>query len=154
MAQESSRHLEVVSMLEKNELEIARLYDIFAGRFPEHGEFWKARAADERAHAGVIGKILGRVRDGGLDLKNREFKAVEIKYCLKKVKNQVDFCESNEVSLISAFQRAAETERDMLERHLFETVTDDPPELVECLTKLRLDTETHAEAFREMLKKL
>jgi rubrerythrin len=154
MPDASKETIQALQMLEQNEREVASLYGHFAKKFPELSEFWKARMQDELRHAGFIKAVFDKAVSGNACGGGRTFPVVEIKYCLKKVKNFVDHAERQEMSLNAAFTRALETERDMLERHLFDLRDGDDPEIMDLLTKLKADTEYHMGEFRKALEKI
>ena len=51
---------EQIALLIKHELAIRQLYNVYAEKFPEYGDFWRQLASEEAAHAGWLKGIADK----------------------------------------------------------------------------------------------
>ncbi|MFA6035110.1 MAG: hypothetical protein WC889_19590 [Myxococcota bacterium] len=142
----------VINMLEQSELEVARMYEMFAKWFPEQVNFWMARAREERDHAGIIRTFGRKLQTDGCDMGGHEFKVVEIRHWLKKIQNYMRNFDGQDHNLGVAYSLAVEMEQGLLEHHLFGVDACGSAELRAMLDKLQADTVTHLEIFEKQLQ--
>jgi rubrerythrin len=143
---------DAINMLEQSELEAARLYDMFSRWFPELASFWVARAREEREHAGIIHSFGKNLQSNTCDLGGHEFKIVEIKHWLKKIRNNLDYMKKldhYDHDLSAAYSLAVELEEGLLEHHLFGVDSCGSDDLKSMLKRLRADTAVHLEMFKK-----
>lgn len=136
-------------LLAENEELISRLYEAYAGRFPEHGGFWSALAGEEREHAAWLRDLGGKVTQGALYVDEDRFKREPIRLFRDYVQGELDAARGDEeIALSHALSVALSTEQALLERRFFEVFEADSAEMRHVLRELARATDEHVGRVR------
>ena len=142
---------EKVELLAQNEEKISKLYETYAGNFPEYEEFWSDLAKEEVGHAAWIRKLNS---NSALSFNEERFKSKPVEISLNYLDEKIQEAKSQSIDLAGALTVAIELETNMIERDFFSVFDGDPDELKEIFEMLKTATQGHAEKVRSLwLKK-
>ncbi len=141
---------EAIEYLARNEEAIARLYQAYADKFPDHQQFWLSLATDENNHAAQIRELLSQTN---VRLKPDRFNIVTIQNQIKHVEDEIKKISRPEIKLIYALSFALNLELSLLEQKYFDVFDTDSIELKKVLSGLAEETKRHISIVREMWSK-
>ena len=137
----------LLNMLAEVELTVSRLYEKYAGIFPEHKEFWQGMAAEEQKHASLI-KILSaqNVNEDRLQLEL-------VQSTLAYIKDQLAMASKQAVSLPDALSTASNIENSLIEKAFYAAFNADTEEIKRVLREIVNETNQHRSKVQELLTK-
>ena len=141
----------IIALMAENEESVARLYEAYAGRFPEHAGFWSGLAAEERDHARWLRELGSRVEEGTLFVNEDRFRREPIRVFREYLEGELR--RQGPVPLARALSVALSTEQALIERRFFEVFETDSAELKHVLHDLASATEEHVRKVRDLWAK-
>jgi len=147
------QNITALKMLWEHEKELAKLYYVFSERYEEFRGFWKARGDEVRAFADSIQWLIDKISAGLLILNDNQFKIIEIKYSLKKLKGQVAYCAKYEMPPSFAFSFANEAIMNMAVKHILEANVTGTDEFKNWVDNLQKKAQSHVDSFKAEFKK-
>ncbi len=141
--------LEAAELLEKHEIGLAHLYEVYAQKIPEHEAFWRALSTEERTHAFLVRNFRGLMDKKGIKSVARPFRRQEVEAAIKSLGDYLDYARREEISAGEALSTALELEARAIESMIFEVYEDDGEDLKRMLSTLSDDTRRHADTIRE-----
>ncbi len=148
------KQLEVARMLEQHELGLSQLYGACADQLPEHEDFWRRIAEEERAHASVVKTFRLLIEDEALGYDPRPFKLKAIESAIQKLDEHLDHARRNELRMIDALETAMAVEFGLLEKNIFRPRDGDHQELKKMLATLHDDTREHYGRIKKVYDQL
>ncbi len=140
-----------LDMLREHEKAIGRLYEAYARRFPQDGEFWLILAQEEQQHAGWIELLQTKVEDDPSAMIVNRFPAAAINYSLHYLSRLTEDAQQPSLTPINALSAALDIEQALLENKYFEVFTSDSAAIQRLLHLLTQATRAHLEKVRSAL---
>jgi rubrerythrin len=140
--------LETIGLMAAHEEAIAQLYLACAQSFPHLADVFNGLAETEREHARSITSFAAKVRAGSARLQPDRLHPHEILTSLDHVNDLRSRIAQGAASLEDALAECTEVEETLLEKHCFDIIESDAPDLKELLQKLSDDTAEHREELR------
>lgn len=146
--------LNVVDLMVENELEMEKLYRIFAEKFLEHQNFWSMIADDEHNHAEWIAAAKNCLNQGTLPIPTKLIYPYIIQNAIKLVKEQQKVFQSKDKTLAEALAFSNNMEDFMLENSFFEIFDCDVPEVKQYHDDIVGETQKHHRMIEENQRKI
>ena len=137
-----------IELLAENEESIGRLYQVYAGRFPEYAEFWTSLAEEETRHPNWIHELVGKAHEGSTYVVTGRFKEQAIETFLGYLEREI--AKATTIPLIESLSTALYIEKSLIERKYFEVFDSDSAELTHLLEELRSATEQHIQKIEKL----
>lgn len=137
---------------EKNELQISKLYSLYAEKFPGHEKFWNRLSKEEIGHAREIASLNNAASRN--EFQENKFSLGVINYISSFVSGEIERTKNTDITNIEAMNTALRVEQSMLEKKCFDIFSPTNITLKETLEKLNKDTNRHEMVLRKELKKL
>ena len=144
---------EIVGLYIDLELKIARLYALFADRYPGHTGFWSSLARDENRHAAAIRDMWNRTRSGTAVFSPGRFRAGILRMFGAYLDEVLLSAAAKPAPLVSALGIARDLENAFIEKQALGIFDGDAPEVGRLLQKLRGETARHAAQLDKMWRK-
>jgi len=144
---------EIMDLLLKHERAISKLYSMCAEQFPQLSSFWNQLADEERKHAAVLEKLLGKVDDHTLYINDARFKIRPLEISLEYAEEVTSKINKGDIALISALSIAHSIENSLFESDYFEIFKGESAYLNQHLKQLQDETADHRDRVKVMLDK-
>ncbi|HAV11704.1 MAG TPA: hypothetical protein DCX32_04175 [Candidatus Moranbacteria bacterium] len=142
----------LLHLFEENELNISKLYAIYAEKIPAKESFWSRLSSEEAAHA--INVSEGKhATDSEAPVVENKFSRGIIRYVMDFVLEEIHKAHNYEVSHREALCTALRIERSMLEKKCFDIFTPSSETVKNVLCRLNNETERHIEILLQEMKR-
>lgn len=131
------------------ELNMAALYDLFAGGFPDRGDFWLAMAAEEREHASWVQFLLDRALAGEVRFAEGKLRATTIGTLIGYLGETASRFRKTPFDIVHAAAIALDLERSLIEKNVFRSFHDDSDEVSRILGVLVEGQELHVKKVEQ-----
>jgi len=148
------KQVELAEMLERYELGLASLYDVYKRKFPEHEKFWDELATEERSHAFMVKSLRSMIEDGSLVFSPRPFTGRDVEPYLLDLNEHANYAMKTDFSMIEALVTALEMEGRVLEKDVWQPMDGDSEELVKILEAIVRETEGHHDRIEKLYEKM
>ena len=145
-------HKTIIELFEENELDISRLYAIYAQKFPKHTDFWARLSQEEISHAQDINDVQGKEIAEKFFAANKFSRGI-IKYVNDFVKEQIALAKKKRMTHIEAVNIALRVERSAVENKCFDIFVPNNALVKDTLKKLNQETSRHIQVLMKELKK-
>jgi len=145
---------ELLEALRRHELVIARLYEVYAKRFPEYEEFWMELSREEIQHADWIGGLAARVEDGSDCFVVNRFPIGAVEHSIAYVEGLANAPGQPDFLLMNAVSTALYLEKALIENKYFEVFSGDGVETKRILNALTQSTQTHYQRLHKVWQEL
>jgi hypothetical protein len=143
----------IIILFKENELNISKLYALYALNIPQKKDFWERLSEEEVAHAASIsGNYESGGKEGGI-IENKFSRGV-IRYVMDFVVEQIEKARNEKISHQEALLTALRIERSMLEKKCFSIFAPASETLKNVLRKMNDETEQHVDILIKELKKI
>ena len=142
----------ILSLFEENELNISKLYAIYAEKVPDKSDFWGRLSQEEAAHASNVSEQT-HTSDGGTPIAENKFSRGIIRYVMDFVLQEIEKAHAYEISHREALCTALRVERSMLEKKCFDIFTPSSDSIKSVLCRLNNETERHIEILLDEMSK-
>ncbi|HBP01456.1 MAG TPA: hypothetical protein DD454_04585 [Candidatus Moranbacteria bacterium] len=142
----------LMHLFEENELNISKLYALYAEKVPDKSGFWERLSQEEAAHASNVGESRHEA-DHGTPVAENKFSRGIIRYVMDFVLEEIEKAHEYEVSHREALCTALRIERSMLEKKCFDIFTPSSESVKSVLCRLNSETERHIEILLKEMKK-
>jgi len=132
-----------------NESAVGEIYEACAKRYPPRAKLFKKLAEAEQEHARSITGFSVKVKEGLARIPPDRLDAGVVMESLDHVQGLLKQVRQGGMEVEEALAKCAELEETLLEKHCFEIVETDSPELKLLLEKLSADTAEHREELRQ-----
>jgi len=147
------RQEEVIQLLVDHEEAIGQLYDHFAQRFSQQGQFWATLAAEERLHAQWLKDLRGLLESGEVVFNQDRFDSGTIAASLLEIRQELARIKQIEnLPLLEALTIAAELELRLIESKFYDVYDSDKAQLKELLLSLQQAFEEHRRRLLDYCK--
>jgi rubrerythrin len=137
-----------LDLLREHEKAIGRLYEAYARRFPQDGEFWLILAQEEEQHARWVELLQGKVENDPSAMVVNRFPAAAINYSLPYINSLAADAQRPGLTPVNALSAALDIEQALLENKYFEVFTSDSASIQRFLHLLTQGTRAHIEKVR------
>lgn len=141
----------ILDLFEQNELNISRLYKIYAKIDIKYKNFWEQLAREEIQHALEIRESYKGKED---IFQENNFSRGIIKYVADFVQESVEKAKKDKLNQTEALETALRIEQSFLEKKCFEIFISSNKKVQQVLEKLNQETEEHADRLRQKLEKI
>ena len=138
-----------VECLVKQELELGKLYAIFAQQVSAHRDFWFQMSQEEKEHAAVLRKLARAVEKGEVTLDGDRYEVSAIKESIDGLKQQTSSFMTHGVDAKRAFHFAIGTEEQILEHNFFEPFQYESPMIRDTMRAMVMATTEHVKRLKE-----
>lgn len=150
MVDESQR--EIIALLYKQEMLLAKLYQLFAGQFPEQAGFWESLSKEELTHASWIKQLLEAEQKGIVSFQNDKLNAKALKTYIAHLEKAVEKANAGGFTARSALAYTLDFERSLVEKKAFTGFKGITKKADVVLDRLHQETQRHAQKVEEMMK--
>ena len=140
----------ILGLLKDHEIELSRLYGVYASKFPEYEDFWTELSGEEVQHAEWIDELQAKVADSPTDFVVDRFSIVAVVHSIEYVRKQVQRVQHQEITPMQAFSTALHLEEAPIEKKFFETFDGDSKEIEQTLALLAQCTQDHYNKVHRM----
>jgi rubrerythrin len=144
----------IAEIMAKIEEMISSHYTAYAGKFPEHMDFWLKIASEETDHARWIRDLYSKTKDGSVTFNSERFNGESLKELSGRMEKMLMDFQDRSKSMRDALSNSLIVESLLLEKNCFEVFKADTAELRGVLTRLAEATREHRLRLEDMLKKL
>lgn len=142
----------IVQLLEENELNISKLYSLYAQKIPAKRDFWEHISQEEITHASLLSNDGSDV-DLVQTITENKFSRGIIRYVMDFVIQEIQRAEKDNISHLDALQTALRVERSMLEKKCFDILIPTSTTVKDLFQKMNDETEQHIEILMKELEK-
>ncbi|MBN1793449.1 MAG: hypothetical protein JW844_00625 [Candidatus Omnitrophica bacterium] len=128
---------------------IARLYKVYADKYPEHREFWSALSEEEIGHAQLLRIFFKKVEEGLALFNERRFRVDAMKTLWDYISGLIADAKEQKMRPAAAFYMALDLENSLLEKDMYRVFEVDSIELKKVLQALHTSTGEHRDRIRE-----
>jgi hypothetical protein len=146
------KSVSIIKMLAANEEAVGRLYEAYAGKFPEHEEFWFGLAMEEADLSNWIFELLRKVNEGSASIYEDRFQAEDMQKFHNYLKEQLDKVKQEKISLVNALCTALDIEKSLVERGFLQVFEGDSEETLSVLEYLTSATGNHIKVIQRQLE--
>jgi hypothetical protein len=140
----------ILEAMKEHEQSLARLYELYAGKFPEYKGFWIELSHEEVQHADWIDKLQVDIQDSSGDFIVERFPLGAIQRSTEYVKNQADTADRPDFVLINALSTALRLEEALMENKYFEVIETGSTKTKHTLAMLAQSTLEHYQRIRKL----
>jgi len=145
---------EILEAMKEHERVIAQLYEVYARKFPEHGDFWSQLSSEEIQHADRVEKLQVRLEGSEEGFVVERFAIGAVEHSIEYVKGLIDSAAQPDFLLMNALSTAMYLEMALIENKYFEVFEADSPGTKQALDALAQDTREHCQRLREARQEL
>lgn len=136
--------LEILTVLEKNELLIQRLYTLYAERLPEQKSFWLRIAGEENTHAQWIRALAEKAAQNKLRLRSSAIKLSSLERVQHYLEEKIEALADLDLTQTQALTTAMDIEKTVAEDRYFELFETEDEETRKIFAKLQAAATGHA----------
>lgn len=144
---------EIVTLYVAQELKMAELYTLFAGRYPELRDFWTSMAEEENRHAASIRELSEKMGSGGVMFNPGRTGADTLQSFLNYLDGIISNTKKKLLPLSNALSLARDVETALIEKKAFEHFRGGTPDVENLLLELGKETARHVERLEDMWRK-
>ena len=145
---------ELLDVLSQHEQVIARLYEVYAQRFPECGDFWMELSREEIQHADWIRGLQAKVQNSHDCFVVNRFPIGAVQHSIAYVERLVNQAGEPNFLLINAVSTALYLEKALIENKYFEVFSGDGAETKRILSALAHSTQDHYQRLHGLWEEL
>jgi rubrerythrin len=135
--------LHAIELLKAIEFDVARIYDVFANKFPVHKDLWTELSAEEKMHTRWIENLLEEAVSGSIELRKGRFNTGAIQSFSKYAEDILSRIQKEDISLTQAVDMAVDLETSLLERRFYDIFDGDSDILKETFSNMISQTSGH-----------
>ncbi|MBW2596691.1 MAG: hypothetical protein JRC93_12130 [Deltaproteobacteria bacterium] len=141
----------IIELMCKQELLLAKLYEIFADQFPEHKAFWQDLAKDELQHAEWIKKLYQAEEENLTAFSEGKFNPSAMNIYIENIEKTIRRAENKEITLKMAISYTLDFERSLIEKNVFSHFEIIDKKFAGIMTKLESETRRHLKKAEDMM---
>ncbi len=143
----------IVETLTECEINIGRLYEKYAARFPEAKDLWSTLSKVEETHANLL-KTMHRIFDKGNIFYNLgKFGDAAIQPTIDLINRSLKEADAPGFKAADAMKTGLKIESSLIDAHFYDIVDSDAPEFKIIAARLSSETKHHAELIRHYFEK-
>ncbi len=142
---------DIIKRLIELELQISKLYETYAARFPVHSSLWLGLSKEEKKHAAFLKGVERNTLDQGYLLQNiGGFSTDLVKPTIEQVETEIANAEKLAYKSEDAINYAIKIESSLLDSHFYDKVTSDAPGYKAVANVLVTETRKHLDEIRQL----
>jgi hypothetical protein len=143
--------MQVVDALADHEDAIGDLYEAYGLRFADAASFWAGLSAEEYGHGSLMRDLSAHEHELDVFVDTRRFPLSELRAATRGVRDQIELAERSRLTLVEALETGLGFEQEIVEREAYQVFTSDSANVARVLGHLRVSSERHRDAIRELL---
>lgn len=144
---------EILEAMKEHEQALARLYGLYAEKYPEYKNFWMSLSLEENQHAAWLDKLWSEIENGSEDIVVERFPIGAVQRSTEYVKKLEDTVNQPDFTLVNALSTALRLEEALMENKFFEVCEGDGVKTKRTLNLLAQSTMEHCHKVRELWQK-
>lgn len=143
----------IIALLQQQENLLAKLYQTFAQKFPEHEDFWNQLAREEEKHAGWLEQLRAATGKKIVLFNEGRTKTYTLETFVQGLKEKLNRAEADGFDARQALACAIDLERCLIEKNvfsLFEGMTEKASRVMKFLAK---ETREHLDLAEKLYRK-
>lgn len=144
---------EILEAMKEHEQALARLYGLYAEKYPEYKNFWMSLSLEENQHAAWLDKLWSEIENGSEDIVVERFPIGAVQRSTEYVKKLEDTVNQPDFTLVNALSTALRLEEVLMENKFFEVCEGDGVKTKRTLNLLAQSTMEHCHKVRELWQK-
>jgi hypothetical protein len=144
---------EIINMLADMEMDVGKLYKIYATKYSEHREFWETLVKEEENHARLIMELGGLVRDGVVRLNTKRCNKKSIEAVMGYVRKQLKRAEKRTIAWRDALTASLQIEKNVIEKDFCSFFEGNAPEFEQACQTITNETAQHRDKIRQLLER-
>jgi len=144
----------ILELMEKQELMLSEVYQIFAKKFPDYCDFWNELSKEEKDHASWIKGLFKFSENGEVLFHEDNVNVYSLDTFIDYLKGIVDKARMNGMSLRNALSTARDLEMALIEKKAFTHFDSVSDRMKTVLNTLEGKTKEHIDRVNEMVEKV
>jgi hypothetical protein len=144
---------ELLEAMKEHEQALARLYGLYADKYPDYKDFWTSLALEENQLAAWLDKLWIEIENGSEDIIVERFPVGAVQHSTEYVKKLEDTANQPDFILVNALSTALRLEEALMENKFFEVCEGDSVKTKRTLNLLARSTQEHCRKVRELWQK-
>jgi hypothetical protein len=144
---------ELLEAMKEHELALARLYGLYAEKYPDYEDFWTSLSLEENQHAAWLDQLWSEIENGSEDIIVERFPIGAVQRSTEYVKKLEDTAYQPDFVLVNALSTALRLEEALMENKFFEVCEGDSAKTKLTLSLLAQSTLEHCLKVRELWQK-
>ena len=128
---------EIINLLIKYEMLMAKLYNVCADTFPDLESFWKELAEEEVKHASTIKELMSEVDNRKVRFKERRFNIRPLEISIEHASNIMKRVADKELDLLGTLSLTYDIEKSLIESRYYEIFSSTSREFNDRLKSVR-----------------
>jgi len=141
----------IIELMDKQELLLAKLYNIFADQFLDHKDFWQDLAKDELQHAEWVKKFYQAEKEDLVAFSEGKVNVYSMNTFIENLEKIIRRAENGEINLKMAISYTLDFERSLIEKNTFSRFEIIDKKLAGIMTKLESETRRHLKKAEDMM---
>ena len=141
---------ELLEAMKEHELALARLYGLYAEKYPDYKDFWTSLSLEENQHAAWLDQLWSEIENGSEDIIIERFPIGAVQRSTEYVKKLEDTAYQADFLLVNALSTALRLEEALMENKFFEVCEGDSIKTKRTLNLLAQSTLEHCLKVREL----
>ncbi|HIJ89839.1 MAG: rubrerythrin family protein [Desulfobulbaceae bacterium] len=140
----------IIALMLRQETLLARLYQIFSRKFPEHADFWNKLARDEEKHAGWLEQLREATEKKVMLFNEGRIKTYTLETFVQGLEEKIERAEADGFDTRQALICTIDLERSLIEKNvfsLFEGMTEKASRVMKFLAQ---ETKNHQELAQKL----
>jgi hypothetical protein len=133
----------IIELLGQLELDMSRLYKLFAGKFPKYKDLWLMMSQQEIVHSEHVKKLHSFAQQNRIIFDEKMTKTYTVKTVLDVIKDVHTKAEANKLTLLNALSMSRDLEESLIEKKFFDYFIGTDPESKTLINKIKEDTLEH-----------
>ena len=151
LREEDSIKQSPLSLFAENEAKIARLYELYAAKFPEHKKMWLLLANEEKRHAEILRHLEQDLVETDKFAALREHGWQILFYVRDFIDSRIAEAQAEAISVRQALNTSLSLEQSMIEKKSFAVFLPLSEEISKAMEKLNRETDGHARRLEKAL---
>ena len=144
----------ILHLMEKVELSISVLYEIFTEKFPDLTEFWMALSREEKEHAKWVRGLCKFEEQGEILFHEDKVRIQTLNTYIEHLEKLIEKAKSGTMTLKAALSAAKDLEMSLIEKNMFSHFDSQSERMEEVLKLLGKKTKEHSQKLQNMIQKL
>ena len=142
-----------VQILTETEEDIARLYEAYARKMPEHEEFWFGLVLEEADHSNLVHSLIKKIHTDSVSFTSDPAIIDKLKEFRDFLIQEKERVKKEDLSFIDALQVAIDIENSIIKHGIYRLYRNPSGDVVDMMEKLHHDNANHIKFLRMELEK-
>lgn len=141
----------ILELLEQLELELARLYHLFAEIYPSRKTLWLTMAQEEEGHAAKLKKFHSMTEAGEIMFDEKMTKTYTVKVFLDNIQNLYKEAERRKVPLLKALALSHDFEQSIIEKRFYDYFLSNDDKVKMIIESIKKDLLDHISRIKKAI---